>query len=208
MAMVYTSSQLLSFEEFLARYGEDSRYELADGELIEMEPTGPHEMVAGKVATRVGTEIDRSGYPWFVPKSCILRPMHEVATARRPDVAVIDERALSEEPLWEYEPVITQGRSSPLVVEVVSTNWENDYARKLEEYAFFGILEYWIVDFRGLGGVAYIGRPKQPTFTVCQLVGEDYQQTQFRLTEPIVSLLFPELKLTLQDLMPREFQSQ
>jgi Uma2 family endonuclease len=205
MAMVYTSSQLLSFEEFLARYGEDSRYELADGELIEMDPTGPHEMVAGKIATRVGQEIDRSELPWFVPKSCILRPMNEVATARRPDVAVIDERALADEPLWEYEPVITQGRSIPLVVEVVSTNWENDYARKLEEYAFFGILEYWIVDFRGLGGVAYIGRPKQPTFTVCQLVGEDYQQTQFRLTEPIVSPLFPALALTLQDLMPRGF---
>ncbi len=203
--MVYTSSQLLSFEAFLARYGEDSRYELADGELIEMEPTGPHEMVAGKIATRVGREIDRSEIPWFVPKSCILRPMNAVATARRPDVAVIDERALGDEPLWEYEPVITQGRSIPLVVEVVSTNWENDYARKLEEYAFFGILEYWIVDFRGLGGVAYIGRPKQPTFTVCQLVGEDYQQTQFRLTEPIVSPLFPALQLTLQDLMPRGF---
>jgi Uma2 family endonuclease len=205
MAMVYTSSQLLSFEEFLAHYGEDSRYELADGELVEMEPTGPHEMVAGKIATRLGAEIDRLGLPWFVPKSCILRPMTEVATARRPDVAVIDERALQDEPLWEYEPVITQGRSIPLVVEVVSTNWENDYARKLEEYAFFGILEYWIVDFRGLGGVAYIGRPKQPTFTVCQLVGEDYEQTQFRMTEPIVSTLFPTLKLTLQDLMPRGF---
>jgi Uma2 family endonuclease len=203
--MVYTSSQLLSFEEFLARYGEASRYELADGELIDMEPTGPHEMVAGKIATRVGREIDRSGLPWFVPKSCILRPMHDVATARRPDVAVIDERALADEPLWDDEPVITQGRSVPLVLEVVSTNWENDYARKLEEYAFFGILEYWIVDFRGLGGVAYIGRPKQPTFTVCQLVGEDYQQMQFRLTEPIVSPLFPALNLTLQDLMPRGF---
>jgi Uma2 family endonuclease len=62
-----------------------------------------------------------------------------------------------------------------------------------------------LVDFRGLGGVAYIGRPKQPTFTVCQLVGEDYQQMQFRLTEPIVSPLFPALNLTLQDLMPRAF---
>ncbi len=203
--MVYTSNQLLSFEEFLNHYGEDSRYELVDGELIDMEPTGPHEMVAGKIATRVGAEIHRLGHPWFVPKSCILRPMSGVQTARRPDVAVIDERSLVEEPLWEYEPVITQGRSIPLVVEVVSTNWENDYARKLEEYALFGILEYWIVDFRALGGIAYIGRPKQPTFTVCRLVGEDYEQRQFRLTEPIVSTLFPTLNFTLQDLMPKGF---
>ena len=121
-----------------------------------MELTGPHEMVAGKIAMRVAREIDRLGNPWFVPKSCILRPFSGVATARRPDVAIVDESALTEEPLWEYEPVITQGKSIPLVVEVVSTNWENDYARKLEEYALFGILEYWIVDFRGLGGMAYI----------------------------------------------------
>ena len=201
--MVYTSNQLLSFEDFLVQHGDDDRYELVDGELLEMEPTGPHEMVAGKLAMRIGLEINRLGYPWFVPKSCILRPFSRVATARRPDVAIVDESALGDEPLWEYEPVITQGRSVPLVVEVVSTNWENDYARKLEEYALFGILEYWIVDFRGLGGMAYIGRPKQPTFTVCQLVGEDYEQRQFRLTEPIVSPLFPALNFTLQDVMPR-----
>ena len=201
--MVHISNQLLSFEDFLAQYGDDFRYELVDGELLEMELTGPHEMVAGKIAMRVAREIDRLGNPWFVPRSCILRPFSGVATARRPDVAIVDESALTEEPLWEYEPVITQGKSIPLVVEVVSTNWENDYARKLEEYALFWILEYWIVDFRGLGGVAYIGRPKQPTFTVCQLVGEDYEQRQFRLTEPIVSPLFPALDFTLQDVMPR-----
>jgi len=31
------------FEEFLTQYGDNPRYELADGELIDMEPTGPHE---------------------------------------------------------------------------------------------------------------------------------------------------------------------
>jgi Uma2 family endonuclease len=41
-----------------------------------------------------------------------------------------------------------------------------------------GINEYWIVDFKGLGGTAFIGKPKEPTFTVCQLVGEDYQLEQ------------------------------
>ncbi|CAN5848319.1 hypothetical protein BH23CYA1_BH23CYA1_15730 [soil metagenome] len=79
------------------------------------------------------------------------------------------------------EPVIMLGRSVKLVAEVVSTNWETDYARKLEEYALLGILEYWIADFRGLGGTAFIGKPKQPTFMVCQLQGDDYQQQQYRL---------------------------
>jgi len=87
---------------------------------------------------------------------------------------ILDETVLRVS-LWEQEPVITLGRSIKLVVEVVSTNWETDYARKVEEYAS-GIPEYWIVDYRGLGGIAFIGKPKQPTFSICQLMGEEYQQ--------------------------------
>lgn len=64
---------------------------------------------------------------------------------------MLDETVLSSEPLWEREPVITLGRSLKLVVEVVSNNWETDYARKVEEYAILGIPEYWIVDYSGLG---------------------------------------------------------
>jgi Uma2 family endonuclease len=60
------------------------------------------------------------------------------------------------------------------------------------------------VDFRGLGGVRFIGNPKQPTFTVNTLVNGQYHQTQFRRVEPIVSPLFPHLQLTLDDLMPRQ----
>lgn len=133
----------------------------------------------------------------------MLRPFGEVATARRPDVVVLDETALTDEPRWEKEPVITLGRSVKLVVEVVSTNWETDYARKLEEYALLGIPEYWIVDFRGLGGTAFIGRPKQPTLTVCTLDAEEYKQQQYRLGEPISSPLLPALKFCLDDVLPR-----
>ncbi|MEY3330279.1 MAG: hypothetical protein RLZZ115_3164, partial [Cyanobacteriota bacterium] len=101
--------------------------------------------------------------------------------------------------------VITLGRSVKLVVEVVSTNWETDYARKVEEYALLGIPEYWIVDYRGLGGVAFIGKPKQPTVTVCQLIAEDYTQQQFRIGEPIISPLLKNLQLRLDDILPRNY---
>lgn len=112
-------------------------------------------------------------------------------TALRPDVIVLDETQLSQEPFWQTEPVITNGASIPLVVEVVSTNWQDDYARKVEEYAFLGIPEYWIVDFRALGCISFIGKPKQPMFTVCTLVGDRYQQQQYRLGEPIASPTLP-----------------
>jgi Uma2 family endonuclease len=201
--MSYTLSQILTFEEFLLQYLNNPRYELADGELIDMEPTGPHETVSGKLATQIDSNITASQLPWFIPRTYLIRPFAETAIARRPDIVVLDETMLCHEPFWEREPVITLGRSLKLVVEVVSTNWETDYARKVEEYALLGIPEYWIVDYWGLGGIAFIGKPKQPTFTVCQLIGEDYSQQQYRLGQPITSPLLPSLKLCLDDILPR-----
>jgi len=200
--MTYTPQKLITFETFLAEYGNHPRYELADGELIDMEPTGPHETVSGKLATQIGIAITTEKQPWFIPRTCLIRPFADAVTARRPDIVVLDETVISREPLWEREPVITLGRSIKLVVEVVSTNWETDYARKVEEYALLGIPEYWIVDYRGLGGVAFIGKPKQPTFTVCHLIEEDYTQQQFRLGQPIISPMLKSLQLRLDDILP------
>ncbi|NEQ67960.1 MAG: Uma2 family endonuclease [Symploca sp. SIO2D2] len=183
----------LTFDEFIAQYGDDFRYELIDGELRDMEPTGPHEAVAGKIAGRIFTEILRYDFNWLIPKTCLIKPPAAEATALRPDVIVLDEAQLNQEPLWQREPIITNG----------STNWQDDYARKIEEYALLGISEYWIVDFKGLGGIAFIGKPKQPTFTVCQLQGDEYHRQQYRLGDAIASPLFPALKLRLDDVLPR-----
>ncbi|MGB3517356.1 MAG: Uma2 family endonuclease [Elainellaceae cyanobacterium] len=201
--MTYTPTQTLTVAQFIAQYGDDSRYELADGELIDRSLTGPHETVSGKLAMQIGIAITNANYPWFIPRTCLIQPFADVATARRPDIIVLDETLLDNEPLWQRQPVITSGRSIKLVVEMVSTNWETDYARKLEEYALLGIPEYWIVDYRGLGGIAFIGKPKQPTFTLCQLDRDEYRQQQYRLGEAIASGLLPNLQLRLDDILPR-----
>jgi Uma2 family endonuclease len=59
------------------------------------------------------------------------------------------------------------------------------------------------VDYRGLGGIAFIGKPKQPTFTVCQLIGDTYTQQQYRLNQLIKSPLLTTLQLRLDDVLPR-----
>jgi Uma2 family endonuclease len=82
-----------------------------------------------------------------------------------------------------------------LLVEVVSTNWSDDYARKFEDYEAMGIAEYWIVDHKGLGGRRYIGNPKQPTITICHLVNGVYETQLFRRGDTIVSPTFPNLEL-------------
>lgn len=57
--MTYTFSKLLSFKTFWSQYGDDPRYELIDGELQDMKPTGPHESTSGKLVGRFFAEILR-----------------------------------------------------------------------------------------------------------------------------------------------------
>jgi Uma2 family endonuclease len=185
----------LSFETFIASYLEDTRYELIDGELIDLEPTGLHEQVTGLINRKLNVAIERLDLPWFIPMKCLIKPLGP-NSALRPDVVILDQVALADEPLWKTEPVITLGKSVKLVVEVVSTNWQNDYARKVEEYEALGIPEYWIVDYLGLGGKRYIGSHKQPVITIYQLVEGTYQGQQFRGSDRLFSPTFPDLNLT------------
>lgn len=193
--MFQSAPQLLTVDEFLNRYSDNERYELIDGELIDIEPTGPHEQVTAFIGRKLNVEIDRQEVAYFIPHRCLIK-LIGTETAFRPDLIVLDQSRLVNEPLWQKEPVITLAASIKLVVEVVSTNWQNDYARKVEDYAILGVPEYWIVDYLGIGGREYIGKPKQPTITVCTLVEEEYQKRLFRDDEQLVSSIFSELRLT------------
>jgi Uma2 family endonuclease len=200
--MTQAAPKILTFDEFIAQYIDNERYELIDGELIDMEPTGPHEEVAAFVLRKLNVEIDRLNVRWFTPTRCLIKPLG-TTTAFRPDVVVLDKNALANEPLWQDEPVITLGTSVKLVVEVVSTNWQNDYARKVEDYSTLGIPEYWIVDYLGLGGRDYIGNPKQPTISIYLLSdsGNRYQKpAQFRGKDSIISPTFNSLNLTAEQI--------
>ncbi len=139
-------------------------------------------------------EIRRLQLPYFIPKECIVKVAED--TGYEPDVIVLETAAIANEPRWARESVITQGASIRLIVEVVSSNWRDDYHLKLADYEALGIQEYWIVDYLGLGGRRYIGSPKQPTFTVCTLVDGEYELQQFRDSDRILSPTFPELQLT------------
>jgi Uma2 family endonuclease len=59
-----------------------------------------------------------------------------------------------------------------------------------------GIAEYWIVDYAALGGRNFIGNPKQPTISVCNLVDGEYQVSKFQNSDRLISQTFPELNLT------------
>jgi Uma2 family endonuclease len=190
-----------SFDDFLDRYGGDNRYELIDGEVFDLEPTGSHEEVAAFITTKICVQIDLKGLSWFVLQRSILRPENIGMTAFRPDVAVIDRSELTKEMYWSEQSILTLGSSIKFVAEVVSSNWQNDYSRKVEDYAVLGIPEYWIADHAGLGGTRHIGKPKQPTLSICTLVNGEYEIQQLRGDQSIVSPTFPDLKLTAEQVL-------
>lgn len=187
----------VSFERFIEWYPEDEyRYELHRGVIVQMpKPRGKHSKMAGRLHDELAFEIRRTQAPYFIPRECIARISDD--TGFEPDTIVLNNEAKKTEPLWEKASTVENGTSIKLAVEVVSSNWQDDYENKLNAYETLGIQEYWIVDYAGLGGVRHIGRPKQPTLTVCTLVDGEYEVTRFREDEQIVSPLFPELVFSL-----------
>jgi Uma2 family endonuclease len=196
--MVQALQVPISFDEFIEWLPESSenRYELHRGRIVEMpKPKGKHSDVAGYTALKAGIEIEHLQLPWFVPKECIVRSLDE-RSGYEPDMIVLDRPVLVDEPLWESGSILTLGKSIKLVVEVVSTNWQDDYLHKLADYEALGIQEYWIVDYVALGGRQFIGNPKQPTFSVYSLIDGEYEVQRFRAGDRILSPTLPDLMLT------------
>jgi Uma2 family endonuclease len=196
--MTQSLPKLVTFEAFVDWLPENSgvRYELHNGEIVEMaQPLGEHEEVKSFLAVEIPVEIKRLELPYGISNQAIVRPP-EKDSGYFPDVLVLNRANLANEKLWKKESTISLGASIPLVIEVVSTNWRDDYHFKYADYEEMGIPEYWIVDYAALGGRNFIGNPKQPTISVCNLVDGEYQIIKFQDNDPIVSQTFPELNLT------------
>ncbi|WP_414568181.1 Uma2 family endonuclease [Nostoc sp. CCY 9925] len=188
----------VTFEEFVDWLPENSevRYELHNGDIVEMaQPVGEHEDLKAFLTIKLGASIDRLNLPYGIPNQVIVRPP-EKDSGYLPDILVLNRANLVNEPLWKKQSIVSLGASIPLVIEVVSTNWRDDYYLKYADYEEMGISEYWIIDYAALGGRNFIGNPKQPTISVCNLVDGEYQVSKFRDSDRIVSQTFPELNLT------------
>ena len=187
-----------TFDEFISWLpaSSESRYELQDGVIIEMpKPRGKHSQLGAWITGQLFKEIERLELLYFMPIDCVIKSV-DSQSGYEPDVTVINTNTLRDEPRWEQESILTLGSTIPLVVEVVSTNWQDDYLTKYSAYQELGITEYWIVDYLGLGGRRFIGNPKQPTISICRLVDGEYDVQIFRDTETLQSGIFPELELT------------
>jgi Uma2 family endonuclease len=197
--VIQTLQKRLTTEEFRAWYPSNGkRYELIKGEIREVRPNGYHEAVAGFIGLELGIEIRARKYGYTIPNTCAIEPVVTTGDSDTysPDVAVLDIEKLDDEPIWRTESTVRRGETLILVVEVVSTNWQDDYLTKLRDYEMMGVQEYWVVDYAALGATRYIGSPKQPTVTVYRLIEGEYQFQQYREGDMIKSEAFPDLVLS------------
>lgn len=162
--MVQTKNKL-TFLEFLENYPEGSGiYELVNGEIVKVEAIRAHKNVARFLVFGFNDEIRRLGLDYIVDKDIVLRTVKASGQeqGRNPDVGVVKAS------VWNSNARGYGALIEPiqLAVEVTSTNWEDDYVDKLEEYQLLGILEYWIVDYLAIASRTYLGNPKVPTVFV------------------------------------------
>lgn len=188
------ATRKLTFDEYLTYTdGTDTRYELVDGELVAMGiGSGLHGAILKFLERVFDAEIARLGLDLVALQAAVgVRSPRggRWDTSRIPDVSVIE--ASQWQALRSQEAIIELNEPPPLlVVEVVSTSTRStDYRAKRAEYTVLGISEYWIVD------------PEQSQVTVLTLVDDWYESAEYIEDEQIDSTLFPELKLTVSDIL-------
>jgi Uma2 family endonuclease len=185
-----TTRRKLTFEEYLEYDdGTDNRYELVDGELIEVPPESePNYWFALLLRDKFVQFIN----PRLVRPTCEVQvPVLRSGDAqnRFPDLVVLREEHLA---LTQKRLTITIDMPPPqLIVEVVSpgrVNRERDYDRKRKQYQTIGLSEYWLVD------------PKSKVVTVMYLEQAGYTEQIFRENELIMSRIFPDLVVTPEEI--------
>jgi len=190
----------LNFDQFLEQCPEDGRYELVDGKMVKILATRIHYDVAWLILKSFDREVERLSLTYVVNDVAAVLTTNKKGKeqGRHPDVSVINRD------VWRSDRLNHRGIHEPiqLAVEVVSTNWEDDYIDKLEEYERLGISEYWIVDYLAIGSRDYLGDPKIPAVLIFTLDAEGkYQLTRFQNSDRIISPTFPELDLTVEQIM-------
>lgn len=188
------TTKRMSLEDYLSYDSgtDQNRYELWDGVLIEMSAESDINVVIGSFLLVVFAQI--------VPYYCVRRGTEIVvegsyANTRLPDLVVVTEVGASALINQKRSMVSITMPAPALVVEVVSssdtdkTSRDRDYIDKRREYASRGISEYWIVD------------PIAQAVFVLTLEGNSYQERKFAGEERLVSIEFPEVELSANQIL-------
>jgi Uma2 family endonuclease len=209
-SMTQSLQKVFTFDEFLdflETQPKNIRYELHDRDIVEMpQPLGMHEQIVMFLVRMLLLKTIELKLLYDISSKNVLVKPESQQSGYYPDILLLNLPNLENEPLWKKQSTVSQAASIPLVIEVVSTNWRDDYHKKLADYEEMGIPEYWIVDYVPFGSKMLIGESKQPIVTIYTLNdNREYQSQQFRGEDRIESPTFPDLDLTAEQIFSARY---
>ncbi|MEG3975492.1 Uma2 family endonuclease [Microcoleus sp. herbarium8] len=194
------TSPTLTFEEYRVYQGEiDVKYELYKGKLIPM-PTATvlHIKICEYLVYQLQRYLAEHNLDLVVKTGLGVRTDED--KSRIPDVVVCTQSLLEQAAARPGAGILEFDEKPLLVVEVVSENRRADYVIKRAEYELANVPEYCIVDPKN-------GKQKIRLFALIE--GEDgYTYTDFLPGEEIVSVVFPDLILSVDEILNPPFVEQ
>ncbi len=189
--MTQTRSQPLTLDEYLSyNDGTDTRYELVDGELIEMPPESD---ANNDIAKRMFIEfLKHLPIKLIAYKDTEIEASGRRARCRLPDLIIHTEESKTAVSTSNRATITHEMPPPAIVIEVVSpgtANRDRDYRHKRTEYAARCIAEYWIID------------PQDQQITICTWVNGQYEDQILRGDELVRSSIVPAFDLTVTQIL-------
>ncbi|BAU15297.1 hypothetical protein LEP3755_58550 [Leptolyngbya sp. NIES-3755] len=190
MTQTRSQTQRLTFEEYLSYDdGTDTRYELVDGELIEMPPESDEN---NDIAKRILFELLKHfSISLIAYKDTEIEVSGRFARCRLPDLILHTEDSKAALNQTRRATITHEMPPPAIVIEVVSpgtTNRDRDYRHKRTEYAARCIPEYWIID------------SEMQQITICTWDNGQYEDQIRRGEEHLQSKIAPGFALTVNQI--------
>ncbi len=187
------TSPTLTFEEYrVYQSNDDVQYELYKGKLIPM-PTATvlHIKICEYLVYKIQRYLAEHNLDLVAKTGLGVRTDED--KSRIPDVVVCTKSLLEQAAARPGAGLLDFDEKPLLVVEVVSQDRRADYAIKRGEYELANVPEYCIVDPKS---------GKQKIRILAFIDGEEsYTQTDFLPGEEIISVVFPDLVLSVDEIL-------
>lgn len=162
----------------------DNRFELIQGEIIEMGKIGPrHAAFVRRLARLLNRQLDETQALLDVQNPIAIRPDSQP----QPDLSLLRPRE------DDYEAGHPTPEDVMLLIEVADTTLESDRNIKVPLYAQAGITEVWLVDLKGQSLTSY-QQPSARGFRLLQM---------YTAADMLAPHSLPELTLAMNALFPQ-----
>ncbi|GMT49608.1 MAG: hypothetical protein IEMM0008_1147 [bacterium] len=183
IAMAVTKQKKWNYEDYY-NLDDEKRYEIIEGELIEMpSPGSEHQIISAKIFAKLNNYIENNGLGIVLYSP--LDIVFDENNTFQPDIVFISK---------ENKHIIQERGifgNPDLVVEVLSKSTEKkDRELKFKAYEKFGVREYWLVDPKKRCMEVYVLEKSEFT-TYCSV----------KNNEKLKSRIFPDFAVSFSELL-------